>query len=162
LKLDNQSENSTVYSSEYTNIAIHSANRNKWAKTITSIAEEFSFNKEQRKAFNIIANHATIVGPNQLLMYLGGMGGTGKSQVIKSLEAYFKARSESYRFVLLGPTGTAAALIGGSTYHSFLGLRTGTFTGGPTSMFNDVLEHLIRCGYIFLDEHLMLCCIDLC
>ena len=55
-------------------------------------------------------------------MYLGSMGGTGKSQVIKSLMHFFKSRNESHRFVVLAPTGTAAALLQGSTYHSFLGV----------------------------------------
>jgi hypothetical protein len=133
-----------------------------WGRMILEIAVQFKLNAEQRKAFNIVVNHATCVGPEQLLMYLGGMGGTGKTQVIQALEAYFEARNESYRFVLLGPTGTSAALIGGSTYHSFLGLRTSTVTTGPKTSFDDVLERLIRCGYIFLDEHSMLSCIDLC
>ena len=50
----------------------------------------------------------------QLKMYLGGMG-TGKSQVIKALKHYFDNKNESHRFVILGPTGTSAALLGGST-----------------------------------------------
>jgi hypothetical protein len=133
-----------------------------WAQIIVNIATQFGLNSEQRKAFNIVANHATVVGPKQLLMYLGGMGGTGKSRVIKALQEYFKARGKSYRFVILGPTGTASALIGGATYHSFLGLRTSSFTGGPKNSFDDVLERLVRCGYIFLDEHSMLACVDLC
>ncbi|KDR64972.1 hypothetical protein GALMADRAFT_37733, partial [Galerina marginata CBS 339.88] len=59
----------------------------------------------------------------QLKMYLGGMGGTGKSQVIKALIKFFKKKNESHRIVVLGPTGTSAALINGSTYHSFLGIN---------------------------------------
>ncbi|KAJ2913327.1 hypothetical protein MD484_g7083, partial [Candolleomyces efflorescens] len=133
-----------------------------WATIINDIATRFSLNKEQRKAFDIVANHATCVAPPQLLMHLGGMGGTGKSQVIRSLEAYFKARGEPYRLVLLGPTGTSAALIGGSTYHSFLGLRTSASSGESPSSFDEVLERLIQCGYIFLDESSMLACRDLC
>ena len=53
------------------------------------------------------------------------MGGTGKSQVIRALMDFLKTRNESHRFVVLGPTGTSAALLGGSTYHSFLGIRMG-------------------------------------
>src|SRR5882762_7877117 len=34
----------------------------------------------------------------------------------------FKSRNESHRFVVLAPTGTAAALLHGSTYHSILGV----------------------------------------
>jgi hypothetical protein len=56
-------------------------------------------------------------------MYLGGMGGTGKSQVIKAVVAFFEERNESHRFIILAPTGSAAALLNGSTYHSALGLN---------------------------------------
>jgi ATP-dependent DNA helicase PIF1 len=51
--------------------------------------------------------------------------GTGKSQVIKALMDLFKKRKESHRFILLAPTRTAATLLGGSTYHSFLGIQAG-------------------------------------
>jgi hypothetical protein len=54
------------------------------------------------------------------MIYVGGMGGTGKSQVIKTLMDFYKFRNESHRFVVWAPTGTAAALLHGSTYHSFL------------------------------------------
>ncbi|KAJ2911815.1 hypothetical protein MD484_g8601, partial [Candolleomyces efflorescens] len=133
-----------------------------WAKLINDLVDEFTLNLNQAKAFKIIANHATCVAPDQLLMHLGGMGGTGKTRVIKALEAYFKKRGEPYRFVLLGPTGTASALIGGSTYHSFLGLRTGLMTGESMATLEDVCERLIRVGYIFIDEFSMLACVDLC
>ncbi|TFK24314.1 hypothetical protein FA15DRAFT_680755 [Coprinopsis marcescibilis] len=50
------------------------------------------------------------------------MGGTGKSRVIQALINFFNARKESHRFIVLAPTGTAAALLNGSTYHSVLGI----------------------------------------
>jgi hypothetical protein len=34
----------------------------------------------------------------------------------------FKFKNESHKFVVLRPTGTAAALLQGSTYHSFSGV----------------------------------------
>jgi len=39
------------------------------------------------------------------MMYVGGMGGTGKSQVVKALMDFYKFRNESHRFVVLAPTG---------------------------------------------------------
>jgi len=58
-------------------------------------------------------------------MYLGGMDGTGKSQVIKALISMFeRKKKESHCFVVLVPTGTAAALLNGSTYHSMLEVRS--------------------------------------
>lgn len=49
---------------------------------INSTVAKFSLNKEQERAFRIVANHATDPPGEQLKMYLGGMAGTGKSQVI--------------------------------------------------------------------------------
>ena len=62
--------------------------------------------------------------PDQLKMYLGGKGGTGKSQVIKALTDFFEMNNEKHRIILLAPTGPAAALLSGSTYHSALGIKS--------------------------------------
>ncbi|RXW16234.1 hypothetical protein EST38_g9620 [Candolleomyces aberdarensis] len=45
-----------------------------WRSVIDRIAKDFTLNDEQNKAFKIVANHATCIVPDQLLMYLGGMG----------------------------------------------------------------------------------------
>ena len=71
-----------------------------------------------------MANHATMKKSEQLKMYLGGMGRTGKSQVIKALIALFDQRNEAHRIMILAPTGSAAALLNGSTYHSALGVKS--------------------------------------
>ena len=47
-------------------------------------------NNEQVRVFRIIANHAQSKGSPQLKMYIGGMGGTGKSRVIKALVSFFE------------------------------------------------------------------------
>jgi predicted AAA+ superfamily ATPase len=59
-------------------------------KIIDNTVIEYMLNNEQERAFRIVANHATMAKPSQLKMYLGGMGGTGKSQVIKALTAFFE------------------------------------------------------------------------
>ncbi|KAH7905862.1 hypothetical protein BJ138DRAFT_1017128, partial [Hygrophoropsis aurantiaca] len=82
---------------------------------INDTVEKFCLNKEQTRAFRIVSNHATLENPDQLKMHLGGMAGTGKSQVIKALTYFFAARNEAHRMISLAPTGTAAALIGGYT-----------------------------------------------
>jgi hypothetical protein len=51
---------------------------------------EFILNTDQERAFCIIANHASTQKPEQLIMYIGGMAGTGKSQVIKAMTAFFE------------------------------------------------------------------------
>ena len=127
---------------------------------------DFSLNKEQKRAFHIIANHATETCPEQLKMYLGGMGGTGKTQVIKALISMFNQRHESHRFIVLAPTGTAAALLNGSTYHSVLGVRS-SFEKDEESLRNEnsvireVQERLEGVDYIFIDETSMIACHEL-
>jgi len=57
---------------------------------IDNTVSDFLLNPEQERAFCIIANHATTEKPEQLIMYIGGMAGTGKSQVIKALISFLK------------------------------------------------------------------------
>ena len=50
-------------------------------KLLDKVQLGYSLNSEQKWAFKIIATH-TIVNSPQLCMYIGGMAGTGKSQII--------------------------------------------------------------------------------
>ena len=131
-------------------------------KLIADIAVEFNLNKEQSRAFHIIANHAVSPESEQLKMYLGGMGGTGKSQVIKALIKFFESRNESHRIVVLGPTGTSAALLNGSTYHSFLGIKIkGEFNSNENVSIAQLQARLEGVDYIFIDEVSMIACHEL-
>ncbi len=60
---------------------------------INNTVEEFSLNSEQERAFRIVANHAVLQSGEQLKMYLGGMAGTRKSQVIKALRHLFEKKT---------------------------------------------------------------------
>lgn len=91
-------------------------------------------------------------------MYLSGMGGMGKSQVIKALLHCFKKRRESYCFIVLAPARTAAALIGDSTYHSALGVGDGKRVIGR--LIPKVKEHLQFVNFIFIDEISMISLAD--
>jgi len=133
---------------------------------IDDIIIEFNLNKEQERAFCIIANHATTSSSEQLKMYLGGMGGTGKSQVIKALISMFERRNESHRFIVLAPTGSAAALLNGFTYHSALGVHIKQKgEEGPTkssrATIADAKERLAGVEYVFIDEVSMVACHEL-
>ena len=119
---------------------------------------DFLLNTEQERSFRIIANHASTKTPEQLIMYVGGMAGTGKSQVIRSLIEFFERRNESHRIIIAAPTGTAAALVGGSTYHSILGIND---KGAHNISMAKVRTRLDGVNYIFLDEVSMLSCHDL-
>jgi hypothetical protein len=87
---------------------------------ITATIKKFSLNAEQEQAFRIVANHSVEQKSDQLKMYLGGMGGTGKYRVIEALREFFELKKESHCIVVLGPTGSSAALLNGSTIIHFL------------------------------------------
>ncbi|PPQ75527.1 hypothetical protein CVT24_013233 [Panaeolus cyanescens] len=118
--------------------------------------EQYTLNEEQERAFRIIANHALAYDHEQLNMYIGGMGGTGKSQVLKALSHFFAERGEAHRFIVVAPTGSAAALLGGGTYHSVFGINE----------HSDVRPGVIKArlkgvDYVFFDEVSMLSAADL-
>ena len=143
------------------------AERIKDREIISKTTVNFALNDEQKRAFQIIANHASETCPDQLKMYLGGMGGTGKTRVIKALISMFEQRHENHRFIVLAPTGTAAALLNGSTYHSVLGIRS-TNNGdreepvkNENSIIKEVQERLEGVDYIFIDEVSMISCHEL-
>ena len=124
-----------------------------------TISTRFTLNDEQERAFNIVAQHAAILNPEQLKMYLGGMEGTGKSQVIKALIQYFCDRKESHRFIVLAPTGSAAALVDGSTYHSVLAVND--MEASTLKAQDQMKERILGVQYIFVDEVSMISCHDM-
>jgi ATP-dependent exoDNAse (exonuclease V) alpha subunit len=58
---------------------------------------------------------------DQLIMCVPGCGGTGKSQLIRAITAYFAQTNRAQKLRKLAPTSVAAAEIEGMTIHSFLG-----------------------------------------
>lgn len=75
-------------------------------------------NREQCRALRIMARHIITGGPSQLLMYVAGVGGTGKSHLIKALVLLMEKLGRRDELLLGAPTGIAAVLIGGHTMHS--------------------------------------------
>ena len=100
-------------------------------------------------------------------MYLGGIGGTGKTWVIKALISMFDHRQGNHRFIVLAPTVTAAALLNGSTYHSILGIQLfkdndrGESLRNENSVIKEVQECLEGVDYIFMDKISMIACHEL-
>ncbi|KAF5385898.1 hypothetical protein D9615_002210 [Tricholomella constricta] len=131
----------------------------KWASTIDNLVLDFGLNKEQCRAFTIVANHAANPASEQLKMYIGGMGGTGKTQVLKALMKYFDMRKETHRIIVVAPTGTAASLLGGSTYHYMFGISD--IDGQRNTQLAQVKTRLTGVDYVFFDEVSMLSCRDL-
>ncbi|KAJ7305396.1 hypothetical protein DFH08DRAFT_668110, partial [Mycena albidolilacea] len=136
------------------------AKSKKAQSAIDSISTEFKLNTEQERAFRLVANHAVDDSAPPLRMYLGGVGGTGKSQVIKALITFFEGRNESHRFIVLGPTGTSAALLNGSTYHSVLGIRDSMDDSERVAgvTIRKVQERLRGVEYVFIDKISMVSC----
>ncbi|KAJ3764375.1 P-loop containing nucleoside triphosphate hydrolase protein, partial [Lentinula raphanica] len=129
-------------------------------KGIDDIVAEFKLNQEQERAFRIIAHHSVGSCSDSLKMYIGGMGGTGKSQVVKAVLQLFTLQNRRYAVVVVAPTGNAASLLGGSTYHYLLGIN-GKFEETPISTMSEVASRLHSIEYIILDEVSMVSCLEL-
>jgi hypothetical protein len=120
------------------------------------VVETWTLNTEQRRAFEIVARHTMRDKPEQLLMYLGGPGGTGKSRVINALRDFFSSRNETRRFRLAAYTGVAAWNIGGATLHALLqmnesGREMSAKAKDLTAMWDGV-------DYLLIDEVSMIGC----
>ena len=105
-------------------------------KCIDGTVKNFHLNTEQERAFRIIANHSSCPNVEQLKM------------------------DESHRYVILGPTGTSAALQNGSTYHSFLGMNPNTSSRNGATNIAQLKARLEGVDYIFIDQVSMLSCHD--
>jgi hypothetical protein len=63
-----------------------------WKSEMDSVARMFHLNADQERAFRIVANHSCRPTSEKLKMHIGGMGGTGKSQVLKALMEFFQRK----------------------------------------------------------------------
>jgi ATP-dependent exoDNAse (exonuclease V) alpha subunit len=90
-----------------------------------------TLNEEQRKAFFLVCDHRrrnqpeSANKPSQLLLYLTGARGTGKSTVIKAICDYFERIDKRDTLLIFAYTGIAASNISGSTLHSVCGFGFG-------------------------------------
>ena len=84
----------------------------------------------------------------------------GKTQVLKSLVEFFQQKNESHCLLIFAPTGSAAALLKGSTYHSAFGINSDGSLSSNIQLAQ-VKSRLEGVDYIFLDEVSMLSCHDL-
>ena len=67
-----------------------------WETEMDSVQRMFLLNADQERAFRIVANHSCRPTSENLKMHIGGMGGTGKSQVLKALIEFFLCKKESH------------------------------------------------------------------
>lgn len=117
-----------------------------------------SKNFEQEQALHTIAEHFYTRNNEQLLMYVSGVGGTGKSHLINDTVRFFSQCGFS-SFLLLGaPTGIAAVLINGWTVHALCYLAV-----KDTKSKDDELRAIWKdVRYLIIDEVSMLSARTLC
>ncbi|KAJ7152244.1 hypothetical protein C8R43DRAFT_820720, partial [Mycena crocata] len=75
-------------------------------------------NVEQLRAVRMIAEHFMFGMEQQLLLYIAGVGGSGKSFIIEAIVEFFRRCGVSQAMMLSAPTGCAAVLINGFTIHA--------------------------------------------
>ena len=126
-------------------------------ETMTHVVEKWTLNTEQKRAFVIVAEHSMIDKQEQLLMYLGGPGGTGKSRVVNALRDFFGLRKEGRRFRLAAYTGVAARNVGGATLHALLQLNESDRQTSAKAR-NDLAATWEGVDYLFIDEVSMIGC----
>ncbi|KAG1743514.1 hypothetical protein EDB19DRAFT_1633270, partial [Suillus lakei] len=87
---------------------------------LSEIIEEFklSDNPEQEMSLRIISEHFIRGEVKQLLMFITGIGGSGKSHVIRATVEMFQRCGAPEKLTLSAPTGSAAVLIDGYTIHA--------------------------------------------
>lgn len=125
------------------------------------VAIDYGLNEDQRRAYGLTCRDILYPTMDRLRLILTGMAGTGKSRVIKALIALLAGRDERHRFVVMAPTGSAAALVHGSTYHSVLAF------GHDNKDITDAVRARLRkqlqgVDLFFLDEMSMISCRELC
>src|SRR5205814_4045431 len=108
------------------------------------IADAFTLNVEQRRAFHLIADQTLHRQglPNQLLMGIFGEAGTGKTQVIKAVQAWFTRLNRSNELLVTATTGTAAINIDGRTVHNATGIAIEMGDITRTSRVTDKMQNL--------------------
>lgn len=144
----------------------HSKNLEDMFPSISSVSKYFELNKLQNKCFHICALQflkrlrlSHMKEPHNLesfSMFMTGEGGTGKTRVIDALLYFTKKWDVPGSVKTCAPTGIAASLINGQTFHSLIKLRGGAnfnLNKKPTEKCKKCFENVIM---IILDEVSML------
>jgi hypothetical protein len=128
------------------------------ASLTSLVSEVIPLNRKQRMIVERVLSEALAwVGHpydsahrKQTLLYVGGEGGTGKSQVIKAIDAGMHLIERRHEVILMAPTGAAADNIGGNTYHTSLGISIDR--SRRTAMSSRVRRLWSRKTIMFVDE----------
>ncbi|KZV98824.1 hypothetical protein EXIGLDRAFT_584675, partial [Exidia glandulosa HHB12029] len=122
------------------------------------IVARWSLNKEQERAFLLVAEQSMAAHQVPLRMMLSGPGGTGKSRVIHALKDWFDSRNQSRRFRLASYTGVAANNISGMTLHSALCLSRAKTGASDLRSRRDLASMWEGVDFLFIDEVSMVGC----
>ena len=98
---------------------------------------------------NIQALVKKIMPTPQLMLFLGGSGGTGKSRVIQAFVDFARRWHPTASVVVSASSGVAAVLIGGCTLHFALGISARLVNSEPSS---DQIIAWSEIGLLILDE----------
>ena len=98
--------------------------------------------------------------PDQMMFYLGGPGGTGKSAVLKAFTSYLENLGLRHKLRIGAHTGTAAKNVGGSTLHTLLALPMTNKAGKdkPQQTSEQTQKDFETCEIFFTDEISMVGC----
>ena len=97
---------------------------------------------------------------DQFISYIGGVAGTGKTELIKAFLFGLAILNRVDEVLLTAPTGTAAAHIGGSTIHAAFGVSTFEDAQQSTGrgQLDKVRKRLARTKFLIIDEVSMVGC----
>jgi hypothetical protein len=110
------------------------------AESVNAVAEEFGLNEKQKMVYNIIVRKfvdqyilKVADDGKPLRMLMTGPGGTGKTHAVKALQKLMTLHHAQHLIRFLGPTGSSAKQIGGTTIHKGLGLSIGLKSKGHSN-----------------------------
>ncbi|KZV89578.1 hypothetical protein EXIGLDRAFT_570603, partial [Exidia glandulosa HHB12029] len=87
---------------------------------VRTILQRYRYNKDQERAFGLLAEHRLTESEQQLFMFIVGSAGTGKSHIIRGLEDLFRSIDAKDELRKTAPTGCASFLILTETLHAML------------------------------------------
>jgi len=137
------------------------------------ISRKFQLNEKQYVAFRLIADRLmseleadggdpiSAKRPEQLRLFIGGPGGTGKSLVIKAVQELFEKQGRRQWLQTCGPTGTSAFNVMGSTLFTLFGIQWAAKSASETiedsvdrkqTTRNKVAQKLAQTRFLIIDE----------
>ena len=78
---------------------------------VTNIPLKFNLNESQIITYDLFTNLFFTKQPNQMIMFLTGEGGTGKTRLIKAIEYFFHENNASNMFDLNSSTASSANVL---------------------------------------------------